>query len=291
MFAGIKNYLNMAAFGYYSNATQYVMDSHELNENYFILLQEALTPLRFYLSCRVCNKILQNPVSPDHTACQHTVCRTCVGGKMRLKPSCGWCKNYDNFIDNKSLTVLIRCYKKLCEYIASSSDYRNQIAFSIKSGNSSVDNAKEKIASLLKEGAEAEIVTIQGETTPKSLPLNTNDDLVTLNSSRADTQSQSSPSIKGDLKLKLIIPSPKRRHWYAAASNHQSKVARKKLSLSRKSYPDSPHTTSLDLLLNPSGSSQKNVEGQATSRNESDAHSASQPATLDRYRSCQFTEP
>lgn len=34
-----------------------------------------------------------------------------------MKPSCSWCKDYDQFEENKQLGILVSCYKKLCEYI------------------------------------------------------------------------------------------------------------------------------------------------------------------------------
>lgn len=34
-----------------------------------------------------------------------------------MKPSCSWCKDYEQFEENKQLSILVNCYKKLCEYI------------------------------------------------------------------------------------------------------------------------------------------------------------------------------
>ncbi|KAM7160328.1 E3 ubiquitin-protein ligase MSL2 isoform 2-T2 [Macrochelys suwanniensis] len=36
---------------------------------------------------------------------------------MMMKPSCSWCKDYEQFEENKQLSILVNCYKKLCEYI------------------------------------------------------------------------------------------------------------------------------------------------------------------------------
>ncbi|KAL0156534.1 hypothetical protein M9458_047780, partial [Cirrhinus mrigala] len=37
-----------------------------------------------------------------------------------MKPSCSWCKDYEQFEENKQLCILVDCYRKLCEYIADS---------------------------------------------------------------------------------------------------------------------------------------------------------------------------
>lgn len=39
---------------------------------------------------------------------------------MMMKPSCSWCKDYQQFEENKQLCILVDCYRKLCEYIAGS---------------------------------------------------------------------------------------------------------------------------------------------------------------------------
>ncbi|XP_053213300.1 rhoGEF domain-containing protein gxcJ-like [Panonychus citri] len=36
-------------------------------------------------------------MSSTVSSCQHHVCKSCVGGKMRLKPSCSWCKDHSNY--------------------------------------------------------------------------------------------------------------------------------------------------------------------------------------------------
>lgn len=282
----------MAAFEYYANATQYVMKSHDLNENYLVLLQEALAPLRFYLSCRVCNKILENPMTPDHTACQHTVCVKCIGGKMRLKPLCGWCKTYENFVENKSLSALINCYAKLCQYVISSSEYRKQREFVVgKGGKTAVEGAKEKVAALLKEGcdvipsvsgnnknnsnnsttagnsASSNSSTIcSGATTPlkavEASAISTSDNnanISVLSANQMDTPTTPlHGQQKGDLKLKLVIPSGKKRRWYTTTiQNQPTKISKKKgnTTLTRKDHLLSNNSSSAaEPLLNTSAS-------------------------------------
>lgn len=58
-------------------------------------------------------------MGPPETKCQHHVCKECIGGKMRIKPACGWCNDFDLFVDKPELRTLVMCYKKLCEYISS----------------------------------------------------------------------------------------------------------------------------------------------------------------------------
>ncbi|KAG7274076.1 hypothetical protein CRUP_028783 [Coryphaenoides rupestris] len=64
--------------------------------------------------------LLQDPIAPTDSSCQHYVCRGCKGQRMQLKPSCSWCKDYSRFQENRQLSLLVHCYKKLCLYIARS---------------------------------------------------------------------------------------------------------------------------------------------------------------------------
>ncbi|KAG7247624.1 hypothetical protein CRUP_035925, partial [Coryphaenoides rupestris] len=61
-----------------------------------------------------------DPIAPTDSSCQHYVCRGCKGQRMQLKPSCSWCKDYSRFQENRQLSLLVHCYKKLCLYIARS---------------------------------------------------------------------------------------------------------------------------------------------------------------------------
>uniref|UniRef100_A0A4W4H0C4 E3 ubiquitin-protein ligase MSL2 n=1 Tax=Electrophorus electricus TaxID=8005 RepID=A0A4W4H0C4_ELEEL len=84
-------------------------------------LYKLLPFFRQSLSCLVCGNLLQDPIAPTNSSCQHYVCKACKGKKMMMKPSCSWCKDYDQFEENKQLCILVDCYRKLCEYIAGSS--------------------------------------------------------------------------------------------------------------------------------------------------------------------------
>ncbi|XP_071184262.1 E3 ubiquitin-protein ligase MSL2-like [Salvelinus alpinus] len=83
-------------------------------------LYKQLPFFRQSLSCLVCGNLLQDPIAPTNSQCQHYVCRGCKGQRMLLKPSCSWCKDYSRFQENRQLSLLVHCYRKLCLYIAQS---------------------------------------------------------------------------------------------------------------------------------------------------------------------------
>ncbi|XP_067903481.1 E3 ubiquitin-protein ligase MSL2-like [Heterodontus francisci] len=82
-------------------------------------LCRLLPYLRQSLSCVVCGNLLKSPVGPKTSVCQHFVCKRCTGQKMQMKPSCSWCKDHGTFVENEQLHILLTCYKKLCDYLAS----------------------------------------------------------------------------------------------------------------------------------------------------------------------------
>ncbi|KAK7118521.1 hypothetical protein R3I94_022121 [Phoxinus phoxinus] len=83
-------------------------------------IYKLLPFFRQSLACLVCGNLLQNPIAPTNSSCQHYVCKSCKGKKMMMKPSCSWCKDYEQFEENKQLCILVDCYRKLCEYIVDS---------------------------------------------------------------------------------------------------------------------------------------------------------------------------
>ncbi|KAM3593221.1 uncharacterized protein V6R79_007906 [Siganus canaliculatus] len=83
-------------------------------------LCKLLPFFRQSLSCLVCGNLLQDPIAPTDSSCQHYVCRGCKGQRMQLKPSCSWCKDYSRFQENRQLSLLVHCYRKLCLYITQS---------------------------------------------------------------------------------------------------------------------------------------------------------------------------
>ncbi|XP_038208401.1 E3 ubiquitin-protein ligase MSL2-like [Zerene cesonia] len=95
--------------------------------------------LRQSLSCTVCGNLLKEPYTPTNSSCQHHVCKNCKGGRKKLKPSCSWCKDYDNYSENLQLRILLQCYKKLCEYFMGTDTFKtlleeDEIAAGINGG-------------------------------------------------------------------------------------------------------------------------------------------------------------
>lgn len=110
--------------------------------------------LRQSLSCTVCGNLLIEPYTPTETNCQHHVCRSCKGGRKKLKPSCSWCKNYDKYVENVQLRILLQCYKKLCEYVTSTSIYRSLLVSAATAGSNGNNAAgTSSLMDLIQEGA------------------------------------------------------------------------------------------------------------------------------------------
>ncbi|XP_005991246.1 E3 ubiquitin-protein ligase MSL2 [Latimeria chalumnae] len=104
----------------YISANRLVLNCDPGDPQSFSELYKLLPYFRQSLSCCVCGNLLQDPIAPTNSTCQHYVCKGCKGKKMMMKPSCSWCKDYECFEENKQLSILVNCYKKLCEYIAES---------------------------------------------------------------------------------------------------------------------------------------------------------------------------
>lgn len=86
-------------------------------------LAEVCRLLPFFrqsLSCLVCGNLLADPIAPVDSSCQHYVCLGCKGQRMQLRPSCSWCKDYSRFQQNRQLSLLVLCYRRLCAYVAQS---------------------------------------------------------------------------------------------------------------------------------------------------------------------------
>ncbi|XP_028040811.1 E3 ubiquitin-protein ligase MSL2 isoform X1 [Bombyx mandarina] len=110
--------------------------------------------LRQSLSCTVCGNLLKEPYTPTSSGCQHHVCKKCKGGRKKLKPSCSWCKDYENYTENLQLRILLQCYKKLCEYFMGTEVYKtlldeDEVAASVNGGTV----ASSGLIDLIQEGA------------------------------------------------------------------------------------------------------------------------------------------
>ncbi|OCT81166.1 E3 ubiquitin-protein ligase MSL2 isoform X1 [Xenopus laevis] len=107
----------VTATALYMSASRLVLNYHPGDPQASAEICKMLPYFRQALSCCVCGKLLEDPIAPINSTCQHYVCKPCKGKKMMMKPSCSWCKDYEQFEENKQLSILVNCYKKLCEYI------------------------------------------------------------------------------------------------------------------------------------------------------------------------------
>ncbi|KAI4487933.1 hypothetical protein M0802_011695 [Mischocyttarus mexicanus] len=117
----------MNATSLYVSTCRLVLQADAEDLNSWTDLYRLVPYLRQSLSCTVCSNLLIEPHTPTETNCQHHVCRGCRGGRKKLKPSCSWCKDYDKYVENVQLRILLQCYKKLCEYLTSTNIYRSLI--------------------------------------------------------------------------------------------------------------------------------------------------------------------
>ncbi|XP_068998214.1 E3 ubiquitin-protein ligase MSL2-like [Embiotoca jacksoni] len=104
----------------YVSASRSVLQCDPRDPRALAELCKLLPFFRQSLSCLVCGNLLQDPIAPTNSSCQHYVCRGCKGQRMQLKPSCSWCKDYSRFEENRQLSLLVHCYRKLCLYITQS---------------------------------------------------------------------------------------------------------------------------------------------------------------------------
>ncbi|KAM6961460.1 E3 ubiquitin-protein ligase MSL2a [Aplochiton taeniatus] len=104
----------------YVSACRAVLQCDPRQPNTFSEMYKLMPFFRQSLSCLVCGNLLQDPIAPNNSSCQHYVCRSCRGQKMLLKPSCSWCKDYSCFEENKPLSLLVHSYRQLCLYITHS---------------------------------------------------------------------------------------------------------------------------------------------------------------------------
>ncbi|CAL8273459.1 unnamed protein product [Merluccius merluccius] len=104
----------------YVSASRAVFQCDPHRPHTFAEMYRLLPFFRQSLACLVCGKLLQDPIAPTHSECQHYVCTGCKGQKMQMKPLCSWCRDYSCFQENKQLSLLVECYRKLCLYVTQS---------------------------------------------------------------------------------------------------------------------------------------------------------------------------
>ncbi|KAK7793167.1 hypothetical protein R5R35_012825 [Gryllus longicercus] len=102
----------MNATSLYVSTCRLVLQADVEDTSSWTDLYRLVPYLRQSLSCTVCGNLLIEPYTPTETNCQHHVCRSCKGGRKKLKPSCSWCKNYD-----KSLLVTAAASANNCSAI------------------------------------------------------------------------------------------------------------------------------------------------------------------------------
>ncbi|KAH8412604.1 hypothetical protein KR009_003558 [Drosophila setifemur] len=87
-------------------------------------LNSGIGELRRLLSCVVCSQLLMDPYTPKGKRCQHNVCRLCLRGRKLLFPSCPQCdecSDFKTYEENRSMALLLLCYKTLCAHLLQSS--------------------------------------------------------------------------------------------------------------------------------------------------------------------------
>lgn len=144
----------MNATNLYVSSCRLILQANADDSASWMDLYTLVPYLRQSLSCTVCGNLLIEPYTPTETNCQHHVCKACKGGKKKLKPSCSWCKDYNKYIENVQLRILLQCYKKLCEYITSTSIYRkiiNQMSTS-NSSTTHMDGSTPSLIDIIQEG-------------------------------------------------------------------------------------------------------------------------------------------
>ncbi|OXU24500.1 hypothetical protein TSAR_010600 [Trichomalopsis sarcophagae] len=145
----------MNATSLYVSTCRLILQADSEDPNSWTDLYRLVPYLRQSLSCTVCSNLLIEPHTPTETNCQHHVCRACRGGRKKLKPSCGWCKDYDKYVENVQLRILLQCYKKLCEYLTSTGIYRG-LVLAVSSNNTTNGMpclGASCLTELIKEGA------------------------------------------------------------------------------------------------------------------------------------------
>ncbi|XP_039760969.1 E3 ubiquitin-protein ligase MSL2 isoform X2 [Pararge aegeria] len=146
--------MKMNATSLYVSTCRLIILADASDKSSWIDLFRLVPYLRQSLSCTVCGNLLKEPYTPTSSGCQHHVCKNCKGGRKKLKPSCGWCKDYENYTENLQLRILLQCYKKLCEYFMGTDTYKtlleeDEIAATVNGGTV----ASSGLIDLIQEGA------------------------------------------------------------------------------------------------------------------------------------------
>lgn len=173
----------MNATSLYVSTCRLVIQANSDEQSSWNDLYRLLPYLRQALSCTVCDLLLVEPYSPE-SSCQHHVCKSCRGRKKKLKPSCSWCKCYDNYSENVQLRILLQCYKKLNEYLVGTYIFR-KLKMNESSGGAS------GLSEIIEEGAgfKDEFNSYSGlsKSALKQLPCVLNPNLVSVQTQTSNT--------------------------------------------------------------------------------------------------------
>lgn len=145
----------MNAISLYVSASRLLFNQSDTENPNYSDLYRLVPYLRQSLSCTVCANLLVEPYTAENSICQHHVCRTCIGGRKNLKPTCSSCKNYHNYHANTQLRILLQCYKSLCSYIlATPSVYNSMHNYVHVDAFSNGNNEAHNLSQLIDEGAQ-----------------------------------------------------------------------------------------------------------------------------------------
>lgn len=143
----------MNASSLYVSTCRLIIQSDLDDQSSWCDLYRLVPYLRQSLSCTVCENLLIDPQTPSDNACQHHVCKQCKWGRKKLKPSCNWCFDYNIYIENIQLRILLQCYKKLCEYLMSTQIYRELAAQVDASSPRNITTSTFSLIEFIQEGA------------------------------------------------------------------------------------------------------------------------------------------
>lgn len=137
----------------YVTTSQIVLQCDPNNPTTWQDLYRLVPYLRNSLTCVVCGNLLVEPMTPTNHKCQHHLCKKCKGGRKRIKPACTWCKDCDNYSENKQLRTLLHCYKKMCSTLLDSGIYKCLEQSSQNHPMLGVECGSSNLMYLIKEGA------------------------------------------------------------------------------------------------------------------------------------------
>ncbi|KAF5281213.1 hypothetical protein FQR65_LT14828 [Abscondita terminalis] len=133
----------------YITTNQIILKSDPNNQSTWQDLYRLAPYLRNSLCCVVCGNLLLDPLTPSAGKCQHHLCKKCKGGRKKIKPACIWCKECKTYSENKTLRILLQCYKKMCIMLINSGIFRRLIELASQGGDCGASN----LILLIREGA------------------------------------------------------------------------------------------------------------------------------------------